>query len=141
MPWFQLSRLLVAFIALIIVGCGPARHQVNGKVTYEDGSPLEEGNVVGEATIDGKLVSVQGNVQKDGTFKWGGEKSGDGAAPGTYRVIVLPRGLGDAEVAEGKLPAVDKKFTSFDTSEITFEVKSSKNELNIKVTRPTRKLQ
>jgi hypothetical protein len=134
----RFSFLLGPFVVILIAGCGSGRYPVTGKVSYEDGSPLVEGNVVGEATVNGKLVSVQGNVGKDGTFAWGGEKAGDGALPGNYRVIVLPRGLGDSEVSEGILPAVEKKFTSFETSEITFEVKNKKNELNIKVTKPSR---
>jgi hypothetical protein len=48
----------------------------------------------------------------------------------------MPVALGDSELAEGKVPAVDSKFTKYETSGITFEVKPGKNELTIKVTRP-----
>ena len=134
---FGRAGLLVAATALLaLAGCGSGRYRVSGVVTYEDGSPLTEGTVAGEATIDGKLVAVQGSVQKDGKFDWGTERPGDGAYPGTYRVIVLPRALGDAEISEGKLAAVEKRFTSYATSNITFDVKSGVNTLNIKVTKP-----
>lgn len=126
--------LILALVALS--GCGSGRCRVSGTVTYEDGSPLTQGTVAGEATIDGKLVAVQGNVQKDGKFEWGTDSPGDGAYPGLYRVIVLPRALGDTEISQGMLPDVDRKFTSYESSKITFEVKRGVNTLNIKVSKP-----
>ena len=129
--------LIPAVLAVLsAAGCGSARHPVTGRVVYEDGTPLTEGAVVGEATIDGKPVMAQGDIRPDGTFAWGTGKPGDGARPGTYRVIVVPRALGDAELAKGAAPSVDPKFTSPDTSGITFEVKEGQNELHITVTRP-----
>src|SRR5262245_19595011 len=134
------SWLLLAAVALVACcGCGPKRYRVSGTVTYEDGGPLDEGTVAGEATIDGKLVAVQGNVNKDGSFEWGTERSGDGAFPGKYRVVVLPRALGDAETSQGMRPAVGKKYTSYETSGITFEVREGRNKLDIKVARPSPK--
>jgi hypothetical protein len=108
-------------------------------VTYEDGTPVEAGTVIGEATVDGKPVGVQGNIEKDGSFSWGTASPGDGALPGTYKVVVMPRALGDSERAEGMRPAVDGKYTKFDTSGLSFEVKLQKNEFNITVSRPKSK--
>ena len=128
---------LAALAALLgAAGCGSDRYPVKGRVTYEDGSPLAEGNVVGETADGATRVMVQGDVRPDGTFEWGTERPGDGARPGRYKVIVLPRGLGDSEVAEGLQPDVDDKFTRYETSGIEFEVKAGRNELNITVTRP-----
>jgi hypothetical protein len=124
--------LLLCFVA----GCGSGRYPVNGRVTYEDGSPVEAGTVIGEATVDGKPVGVQGNIEQDGSFSLGGERAGDGAPAGNYRVIVMPVALGDMEMAEGKQPAVDGKYTQYETSGITLEVKPEKNVLNITVSRP-----
>ena len=130
-------RLLAPLVLTILAaGCGSGRYPVSGRVTYEDGTPVEAGTVIGEATVEGKAISVQGNIGNDGTFKWGTERAGDGATPGQYRVIVMPVPLADSELAEGKQPAVDGKFGKFETSGLTFEVKPQKNELNIKVTRP-----
>jgi hypothetical protein len=131
-----LRVLAVLVLSALAPGCGSGRYPVAGRVTYEDGTPVEEGTVIGEAEVDGKLVGVQGNIGKDGTFRWGGETAGDGALPGNYRVLVMPRALGDSEKAEGKVPAVDGKFGKYDTSGLTFEVKPGKNDLPITVTRP-----
>jgi hypothetical protein len=117
-------------------GCGSGRATVTGRVTYEDGTPVEAGTVIGEAVVDGKPTGVQGNIARDGTFSWGSARPGEGALPGNYRVVVMPRALGDSELAEGKVPDVDSKFTKYETSGITFEVKPGKNDLAITVTRP-----
>jgi hypothetical protein len=132
------ARVMTALLLLAFAsGCSSGRYPVNGRVTYEDGSPVEAGTVIGEATVDGKLVGVQGNIEKDGSFCLGGERAGDGVLPGNYRVLVMPVALGDAELAEGKQPAVDGKYMKYETSGLTIEVKPmGKNELNITVSRP-----
>jgi hypothetical protein len=131
---------LAALAALLgAAGCGSDRYPVTGKVTYEDGSPLTEGSVTGEMGDGADRVMVQGDVRPDGSFEWGTLKPGDGAKPGKYRVIVTPLALGDSELAKGMQPAVDDKFTRYETSGIEFEVKAGKNELNITVTKPKSK--
>ena len=139
-----MTRILLGcgLVALLVAmpGCGPRRAVVTGKVTYEDGTPVEAGSVIGEATVDGKLVAVQGTSQKDGSFKWGGDREGDGALPGTYKVIVVPISLSEYQLSQGMTPAVDGKYTKFETSGITFEVKPQPNVLNITVTRPKPRL-
>jgi hypothetical protein len=127
--------VVISLLLALVPGCG-GRAAVGGRVTYEDGTPVEEGTVIGEATVDGKAVGVQGNIARDGSYSWGGDRPGDGALPGNYRVLVMPRALGDSELAEGKVPAVDRKFSRYETSGITFDVKPGKNTLNITVTRP-----
>src|SRR5262245_52426221 len=93
-PW-RLRLLAPLFLLALAAGCGSGRYPVTGSVTYEDGNPVEAGTVIGEATVEGKSVSVQGKIEKDGTFSWGAAKPGDGALPGNYRVIVMPVALGD----------------------------------------------
>jgi hypothetical protein len=126
--------LLAALIAA--PGCGSGRYTVNGKVTYPDGSPVPEGSVIGQMGEGVTSVTVQGNIKSDGSFSWGTERESDGAKPGLYRVIVVPRALGDFELAQGMRPAVDSKFGNPKSSGIEFEVKAGKNELNITVTKP-----
>jgi len=91
--------------------------------------------VIGEATVDGKLVGVQGTI-KNGAFTWGGAKEGDGALPGHYKVIVVPISLSEYQLGQGMTPAVDGKFGKYETSGLSFEVKPGKNEFPIKVTKP-----
>jgi hypothetical protein len=139
MNWLRsshLARFLPLLLLTATVGCGGGRYPVTGQVTYEDGSPLEAGTVIAEATIDGEPVSIQGNIERDGSFSMGADVPGDGALPGSYRAIVMPVSLGDSELAAGKQPAVHSKYGNYDTSGFTFEVKPEKNVLNLTVTRP-----
>jgi hypothetical protein len=138
-----LGRGTAGAVALLVVaglaGCGSGRASVNGRVTYQDGTPLNEGTVIGEAGQGEGAVMAQGSIGPDGTFSWGTSRPGDGAKPGKYRVVVVPRPLGDSELSQGIRPAVDKKYAHYDTSGIEFEVKPGRNELNITVARPAGK--
>jgi hypothetical protein len=134
--WPRLRNLAVVTLVVGVTGCGNGRSAVNGRVTYPDGSPLTEGTVIGQRGEGVGSVTVQGRVKSNGSFSWGTDREGDGVVPGKYRVAVMPRGLGDAERAEGKQPAVDPRFSSLQTSGIEFEVKEGRNTLDITVTRP-----
>lgn len=132
----QVCRFAAAVLLVVLFGCGSGRHPVQGRVTFEDGSPLAEGMVIGEMSEGDRKVNARGNIQSDGTFAWGTEKPGDGAKPGKYQVTVLTRELGETEKAQGMLPLIDGKFAKFETSNISIEVKEGRNELPIQVTRP-----
>lgn len=137
--WRRLAAVAVLAALVGTAGCGSGRYTVTGRVTYPDGSPLTEGNVIGQMGEGANSVTVQGNVKPDGSFSWGTEREGDGALPGKYRVAVMPRALGDAEMGEGMQPAVASKYANMKTSGIEFEVKAGRNTLDITVTRPEKK--
>lgn len=124
-------------LLLSTVGCSSGYYPVTGKVTYPDGSPVVEGTVIAETKSSG-MVSLYRcrESSKDGSFMMGTKSAGDGVLPGKYRAMVMPPGLGDAELAEGKLPAVDSKFGSFDTSGLSFEATQGPTNVEFKVTRP-----
>jgi hypothetical protein len=126
---------LAALAMALVTGCSSGRNTVAGTVTYDDGTAVESGIVIGKATVDGKPVSVQGTIRK-GVYSWGGAKEGDGALPGHYKVIVVPPSLSESEVAQGMIPAIDGKFGKFETSGLSKDVRPGKNEFNITVTRP-----
>jgi hypothetical protein len=130
--------ILFAILALssLAVGCNSGRYPVSGQITYEDGAPVTAGTIIAEATIDGKVVGLQANINPDGKFTLGGANPGDGALPGSYRVLVTTPTISDAEKALGKKPQLDGKYGRFESSGLTLEVKSGKNELPIKVARP-----
>ena len=126
----------LATLLLTLSGCGSGRVSVSGKVTYDDGTPVEAGSVIGEATVNGKVVAVQGTIRADGSFSWGGDREGDGAVPGHYKVIVVPVSLSEYQQSQGMTAAVDGKYTRYDTSGLSFDVTPGPNELNITVSRP-----
>lgn len=130
------SVLSILALTTACLGCSSGRYPVTGTVLYEDGSPCEGGTVIAEATVDGKVVSAQSNIEKDGSFSLGGASAGDGAFPGNYKAVVMPVALGDAELSAGKLPSVEGKYTRFESSGIQFEVKKEPNKVDIKVSKP-----
>lgn len=129
----RLSLWLVFVVLLTTTGCNSGRYPVRGSVRYADGSPVIEGTVIAEGEVDGKLVSLQANIESDGTFAMGSMTPGEGAFPGSYRALIMPVALGDSELAAGKKPSVSGKYAKFETSGISFEVTRGTNNLEITV--------
>ncbi len=85
------SKILLLCLAVLgTAGCSGGRYPVVGKASYADGTPVDGGTVIAEAVIDGKPVSLQANIEADGTFKLGGATPGDGALPVTTRLSSCP---------------------------------------------------
>ncbi|MCI0358924.1 MAG: hypothetical protein L0211_10635 [Planctomycetaceae bacterium] len=129
------ARVVGALAVISMVGCGSGLETVTGRVTFADGTPLDEGTVICEMKEGDKIVMAQGNLERDGTFRLGTHTEGDGAAIGKYRVLVAARQLSDAERGT-RPPIIDSKFGQFETSGLELEVKDGANELNITVTKP-----
>jgi hypothetical protein len=132
--------MLAGGLALLVTlaGCGRGHYPVHGKVTFPDGTPLTEGLVMFETSGagDGMPVSARGEIQADGRFELSTHKPGDGVPPGTYRVLISPKKDPNAVDKKTAPPPFDQKFTSFATSQLTFEVKPQDNDCPITVTKP-----
>ncbi len=134
--------LLLAFltIAAFVSGCGkPLRDRapVNGKVTYR-GKPLSFGVVMFQPAA-GQCAT--GDIQADGTFRMMTRREGEGVPVGKNAVRIacceghdpaLNRGdlktntrRGEGSLGKSLIP---EKYTSFDTSGITINVKPGENE-------------
>lgn len=118
---------------LLLTGCS-GNVAVSGTVVYDDGSPVEEGTVCGELA-DGGRAMVQGSI-KDGAFALGTERPGDGVLPGKYKILIQCRALGDAELAEGKRPAIDGKYGSYERSGLELDVTTARDDVKFVVSRP-----
>ena len=121
----------ITFLLLLLLFCGCSnRVQVKGKVTYDTGEPVTMGTVkfVGEKT------QAIGHIQKDGTYRLGEIKPGDGVVPGTYGVAVYSKDGADTSYAPTKY-FVDPKFEEPATSGLVCEVKKRMT-FDITVTRP-----
>jgi len=103
---------------------------VVGKVTFEDGSPLDRGTVMVERQDGKAVVAAHGSIEADGRFVLDTDMPGSGVPVGKYRVLVSPPTGDDKEPEEGVLAS---KWASFDTSGLELDVKSGKNEFNITV--------
>ena len=138
----QKFPLPIAALLLISLsaGCGP-NTTVTGKVSFSDGSPLTEGEVIFESSTS----MARGAIQRDGTYSM---MSGElkGIPKGMYQVAiagfemerVIPSGLDG--VAPTIIPLeipVDRKYLSTINSGLTCEVKG-RTTYNITVEPPTR---
>ena len=133
-------RLLPLIILAALSGCS-SKHAVSGKVVFDDGTPfVNTGMVIFEKTEDGVSVMARGDIQTDGTFKLSTSKPGDGVPAGIYRVCVAPRSdIVARSPGQPTGPDFDPKYCQFDTSTLTFEVKSGSNVYEIKVGKPIQK--
>jgi hypothetical protein len=127
------GRVLVLFGALALAGCG-GKSPVRGTVTLDDGTPVAKGMVVFERTDAGQPVTARGEIKPDGRFELSTDKPGDGVPPGTYKVLISSLDLSDVPDEKKNLP-YDIKYLKFETSGLTFEVKSGANEFPIKLDR------
>lgn len=86
---FLNQYFIAGCVALVMAGCGgddrPATFPVNGKVTL-DGKPVEDATVtfVGEPAEN----SAATKTKADGTYELATFEAGDGARPGSYKIMV-----------------------------------------------------
>jgi hypothetical protein len=134
---FRASGLYVVAGLLVFAatGCGPSTYPVKGKVSYPDGSPVVEGMVVFESSGADKPVTARGEIQQDGTYRLSTYQPGDGVPPGPYKVLVTPKYDPNAIDKPQRTPPIHPRYSSFETSLLTFEVKAGENDFPITVTK------
>jgi hypothetical protein len=121
-------------LTVFLAGCGSGHVAISGTVVYDDGSPVEEGTVCGEL-VEGGTHMAQGEI-KNGAFSLGTTRPGDGVKPGNYKIMIQCRALGDAELAQGKVPAIDKKYGSYELSGLKLDATAAKTDVQFVVQRP-----
>lgn len=123
---------LVVVLPILAVGCerGPTVVPVTGSVKYH-GKPLEFGTVMFQPA---QGQPARGTIQPDGSFTISTFKEGDGATVGLNRVRIScyesQRPQATPQVGEqslGKL-LIPQRYTLFDQSGLTADVKESGNE-------------
>jgi hypothetical protein len=131
-----LPPFLVSLLATVALpGCGTRMYPVEGKLLWQDGSPVTElagGLVVFENPDAG--VSSRGEIQGDGTFQLMTQRPGDG----TFRVLITEPGLYDSDRVPP--PKANPKYHTFQTSGLEFTVEPKSNEAVFKLEKaPPRK--
>jgi hypothetical protein len=107
---------LIFLVACVLLGCGGQRaprtgHVVGGKVTFADGTPLN----------DGQVTFHSGRFSASGSIMTGGSYSIKVRVPlGTYRVAVWAN---DNPLAGVRADMVNPKFGDPATSGLVVEVK------------------
>jgi hypothetical protein len=138
-PWFSARTKrwpLVVLLLIGVAGCGGRRlYPVQGKVVFQDGTPLTGGLVVFEAVDPAAKVCASGPIRDDGTFRLGTDKEGDGAVAGRHRVLVVPPVPPKLQERNPPTP-IHPRFQHFDTSKLEFTVVPGPNEFTIVVEKP-----
>ena len=129
-------------VGVALHGCGrpgPSTYPVSGKVTFPDGTPVTAGFIEFESKEPKtKGLNARGKINEDGSFTLSTVKLGDGAVIGRHLAIVRePYRRVAIEEGERLPPAkIDRKFRSYETSGLEFEVLEQSNELTVIVTPP-----
>ncbi|UUO08620.1 carboxypeptidase-like regulatory domain-containing protein [Blastopirellula sp. J2-11] len=121
--------LLASLLALCISGCfsDSGMEQVQGTVTFSDGTPVPGGTIV-FAAVEGNSSSI-GYLQKDGTYQLGTFGESDGAPQGKYKVTITgSSGYGGASPVAGKYGAIGQ-------SPLAAEIKNGSNTIDFQIDR------
>jgi hypothetical protein len=137
------NRTVLALILFALAGCGSGKPwdlvQVNGKVTYEDGSAIPVGSMklyfASQAPpADAKTFPRQGSVGvnvSDGTFQdVTTYKYADGLIAGKHKVVVAAYDSGARDLS----PKVPREYTSAATTPV--EIDTANLPLEIKIRKP-----
>ena len=138
----RLFLILLLAASFTMAGCrqqGQSTYTVSGKVLFPDDTPVNGGVVEFESTEPETLrLNARGQISPDGSFALDTVGVGEGAVTGRHRAIV--RGpYHRVEIEEGHLaapPKIDRKFRSYETSGLEFEVQEQPNHITIVVTPP-----
>ncbi len=138
------AMLLLATAGCIFwAGCGPRRPRtapVRGTVTFA-GQPVTEGRIFFHPE-EGR--SAIGRLGPDGTFELTTFKTGDGAVPGRYRVVVeatrttggyQPQSFEEELSGVGNVPGevewlVPKRYAQLETTPLSAEVGPGRNTID-----------
>jgi hypothetical protein len=116
--------LVCLTLALALAGCGSALpSSVTGQVVFPDKAPVTGGLVVFEPA-DTQPFAAQGVIQRDGRFRLGTSRPGEGAHPGKYKVWIEQ--YDDVE-------PIDPRFSDANTSGLEFTVGPGANDFTITV--------
>jgi len=111
------------------LGCGSKLAPVTGQVVFPDKTPLTSGVVIFDPA-DGNPYAAQGQIQRDGKFKLGTTRPGEGAHPGKYKVSI--ESYDDTQL-------FDARFGNAKTSGLEFTVVPGSNDFTITLEKPKKK--
>lgn len=127
-----ISFLFFLSTLTLVLGCGSSKESLSGRVTFEDGEPLDKGTV---CFLQDDFLA-RGDIQPDGTYVVGSTEAADGLPPGTYQVYIEGAVVEDLDAPAGVSPVIDEKMTSPETSDLTCDVPTPSGKFDITVARP-----
>ena len=133
----KIIAILFVAAALSVTGCG-TNVSMYGKVTFEDGTPLDMGMVV----VENQQVMARGEIQSDGSYVIGSVAKKDGLPPGQYTVYITgaAKQIGNKPNGDAlRELLVEKKFTMPDQSKLSIDIKKA-TKYDITVTKPEKQI-
>jgi hypothetical protein len=134
-----MSRLFLCFVLLLPLafGCNSSDLvSVKGKVTYNT-KPVSSGTIT---FVSDDNASAYGDLKADGSYELMTNVPGDGAMPGSYKVIVVAMqdqaNLLPEQRSPLPAPTVPIKYTSLATTDLTARVEKKDNVINFDLTGP-----
>jgi hypothetical protein len=130
-----LRSRVVAALALGLAGCGGGSGTVpvRGTVTYK-GKSVPSGTVT---FIPDAGPHATGEIGPDGSYTLTTYKAGDGAVPGSYKVVVVAMEDTSNRLPEERAslppPIVPTKYTSVATTDLTAQVKDGENTIDFEL--------
>ena len=127
-------RMLLVSMAMcgMLAGCGGTNDHLEGKVSFEDGTPLNLGSVC--FLREGFLA--RGEIQSDGSYVVGSLESDDGLPPGTYQVYIDGAEVENPRSPSGVSAVIAKELTSPQTSGLSVTIPHEGRTFDIKVSEP-----
>jgi hypothetical protein len=123
-------------LVFFLPGCGSARLKtapVRGTVTYL-GKPVPNGTV---NFMHASGPTASGAIQRDGSYTLTTFRSGDGAVPGSYTVVIVAIADMSGRLPEDRNPLpppiVPDQYTSVATSPLRAEVKDQENIIDFRL--------
>jgi hypothetical protein len=136
--WLRVAAVGCALAAA--GGCGGTNlYPVRGTVAFKNGAPftpLVGGQVVFEPLEPAAKESARGEIQADGTFRLGTYRSGDGARPGKYKVLVMPPAPSPSEEKRPHPPVLHPRYQRPDQTPLRCTVTRGDNQYPITVEKP-----
>ena len=131
----RFALLLLALVALCLVGCSSGMYPVEGQVRFADGRPATElaGGFVTFQSLAAD-ISSQGVIDEEGRFRLSTRQENDGAYPGKYRVLVSPPPFHGNERQQAP-EIVDRRYSDFQSSGLEATVEAKHNSITLNVRR------
>lgn len=127
-----LRSIALAATLCLVAGCGGGSGTVpvRGTVTFK-GKPVPSGTVT---FIPDSGQHATGEIGPDGSYTLTTYKAGDGAVPGSYKVVVVAVQDTSDRLPEERAslppPIIPTKYTSVATTDLTAQVKDGENTIN-----------
>jgi hypothetical protein len=129
---------LLFMCSSVLGGCGKRLPlvSVTGDVQFSNGSHLPDANIEFRRSGSDEPTIASGVVDKDGKFELYTAEVGEGALPGDYQAIIIPRVHGGKHAV--KIDSIPQKYHSYATSPLKYHVAEdeSQNHFQIQIDAP-----